>query len=158
MHAALAGGFTLHPGIYPAFSRYLQIFNNSPVKNKVFSGPDPTDSKSFRQFSPGSFAWISRTSTPRFTIPSSTSKNDTISRPPESTCMSFISARTLAPAMRLIRFAHSANLIAFGDRRMSQSTTAPSPVAQESRHGFIDRAIGKIKIIYKNQLHVMLLR
>ena len=27
------------PRIHPAFSPYLQTFNNSPVKNEVFSGP-----------------------------------------------------------------------------------------------------------------------
>lgn len=64
---------------------------------------------------------------------SSTSKNGTISRPPVSTYISLMSARALATAARLIRFAHSANLIAFGGKRMSQSTTAPSPAAQESR-------------------------
>jgi hypothetical protein len=30
------------PRIYSTFSPYLQIFNKSPVKNEVFSGPVPT--------------------------------------------------------------------------------------------------------------------
>ena len=33
------------PRIYSAFSPYLQIFNKSPVKNEVFSGPGPKDSQ-----------------------------------------------------------------------------------------------------------------
>ena len=55
------------------------------------------------QFGPGSFAWMSRTSIPRFTIPSKTSRNGTMSRPPISTYISLMSARTLATfAMRKI--------------------------------------------------------
>jgi hypothetical protein len=41
------------PRIYPAFLSYLQIFDNSHIKNEVFSGPGP-----------GIIAWANRNEWP----------------------------------------------------------------------------------------------
>ena len=48
--------------------------------------------KSSRQFGPGSFAWMSRTSIPRLTMSAKTSRNGTMSRPLAATYMSLMSA------------------------------------------------------------------